>query len=361
MCISPLTLNDGTAIACRQCWQCREHTVNDWVGRNIAESKTAKASHAVTLTYGRNRAGDADHERANILTYSDVQKFFKRLRKAGYPVRYFVTGEFGSTKGRAHWHVMLYWQDQVPEVKLDTDCFTFEHWPHGFSQWTKPTAHAVRYNCKYIQKDMGDAERQGHLAMSKKPPLGAAYFARMAEQFVRQGLAPQSLEYRFPDVRRRKEDGTERVVPFLLGGRSAELFLDHYVEAWEAAYPGREVPPSELVNNWVEFGATSVPESAARYGEWIDRRRQGVAMGMPNVPRPRGSRGETLPWMRFSQIQWHKELGAWIAPDRPGSGGLLKWQKVEGRYTWRKIRGMTSGASESHAQAWGKRPSPPPL
>lgn len=269
MCVAPLNLADGTETACHECWQCRENAINDWVGRNIAESRTAVASHAVTLTYGRSkRSGEVDHERAVILTYSDVQKYLKLLRRHGYAVRYFVTGEFGSLKGRAHWHIMLYWLDKVPPHELDRN-FMEDHWPHGWSFWTEPTPHAVRYNCKYIQKDMGDAERQGHLAMSKKPPLGARYFESLAERYVAQELAPQDLSYRF---RFPNADGTWKVHEFMLRDRSAELFLAHYVRAWELARPGRPTPPSELVNNWVEWGVPRVPEGAAQYAAFVERR-----------------------------------------------------------------------------------------
>ena len=114
MCINPNKIADKGFVACRQCWQCREHKVDDWVGRNIAESQTAKAASVVSLTYGRDRStGDVDHMQAAVLTYSDVQKMLKHLRVDGYPVRYFVAGEYGSRNGRAHWHVILYWQGNV--------------------------------------------------------------------------------------------------------------------------------------------------------------------------------------------------------------------------------------------------------
>ena len=247
MCIAPNILANGQPVACHECWQCREQAINDWVGRNIAESKTAIACHAVTLTYGRSRSGDADHERANVLTYSDVQKYLKLLRRHGYPVRYFVTGEFGSKKGRAHWHIMLYWLERVPEnIVLDQN-FMERHWPHGWSFWTKPSHNAIRYNCKYIQKDMGDAERQGHLAMSKKPPLGTAYFERLAEKYVAQGLSPQSLEYTFPEVRRRKQDGSEEVVVFRLKDTPAERFIEHFRTKWRERYGDKPYPPSRMI------------------------------------------------------------------------------------------------------------------
>lgn len=272
MCLAPQRLANGSEVACHKCWQCRERAIDDWVGRNIAESKTAKATHAVTLTYGRSRSNDVDHERAVVLTYSDVQKYLKLLRRHGYPVRYFVTGEFGSLKGRAHWHIMLYWLDKVPAHELDRN-FMEEHWPHGWSFWTRPTPHAVRYNCKYIQKDIGDAQRQGHLAMSKKPPLGTAYFQQVAEQYVRQGLAPQDLHYWFADVR--NADGS--VKKFMLKDRPAEMFLQHYVDTWKRTYPGRHLPNSELVEEFVDRGAwKNVAEASRPF--------------IPPEPKPRGWR-----------------------------------------------------------------------
>lgn len=256
MCIAPITVYVGKRgqkvpieSACHECWQCRANAINDWVGRNIAETKTSKACHAVTLTYGRDERGEVDNINAAVLTYSDVQKYLKLLRFNGYPVRYFVTGEFGSKKGRAHWHIMLYWQGKVPPHVLDKN-FSEPHWKHGWSFWTKPGPHAVRYNCKYIQKDMGDAERQGHLAMSKKPPLGAVYFRQLAETYVQQGIAPQTLHYSFPDVR----DRHEQPIQFLLGGRSAELFLDEYLAAWAWVHPTKEHPRSELLDLYREYG-----------------------------------------------------------------------------------------------------------
>lgn len=89
MCQSPNKLADGTQVACHECWQCINAQVDDWCGRCIAENRTAVASHAVTLTYGRDISadsvtyGDAEHERAAVLTYSDVQKWLKLFRRHG--------------------------------------------------------------------------------------------------------------------------------------------------------------------------------------------------------------------------------------------------------------------------------------
>lgn len=280
MCKSPMTLTDGTVVSCRKCSQCRARRIGDWVGRNIAESKTAACSHVVTLTYGRGERNDVHHARSVILTYSDVQKWLKRLRVEGYPVRYFVTGERGSLNGRCHWHVVLHWLDEAPEVRLEDKFFEGAFWEHGFSYWREGvTAAAIGYACKYVLKGVKDDPlgQRSIPQVSKKPPLGYAYFCEMAERYVQQGLAPQDLFYSFPEVRRRKRDGSEEIVPFMLTGRSAELFLEHFVSVWSATYRGRDLPESELVNDWIEWGATRTPESAALYAEFVARRRVGVA------------------------------------------------------------------------------------
>lgn len=312
MCVNPRRLPDGVEVACHECWQCRENRINDWVGRNIAESKTAKASHAVTLTYGRSRAGDADHLRAAILTYSDVQKYLKLLRRHGFPVRYFITGEFGGLKGRAHWHLMLYWQDAVPDHVLDQR-FDEPHWPHGISFWTKPEVAAIRYNCKYVQKDMGSDERQGHLAMSKKPPLGAEYFDGLALRYAQQGLAPQTPFYTFPEAK--KSDGS--LVQFHLADRSLELFLDGYVRHWRALHGARHMPPSELVDNHTDAGSWSDIGVADRLLGQRARER------LPDVPKPAVEKCYT--WMPRSKIVWNRHLRVWEAPGPSGVDGLYKW------------------------------------
>lgn len=260
MCQTPNTLSDGTQVACHECWQCINARVDDYVGRCIAESKHAVATHAVTLTYGRDddpesvTYGEKLHPRAVVLTYSDVQKWLKLFRRHGYPCRYLITGEFGGEKGRAHWHAVIFWQDRVPIIPVRDKRFMHQRldwdtgepvlvrgkpaywWPHGTSFWTEPGYAALRYNLKYVQKDIGAAERQGHFAVSKKPPIGSAYFEQMAIGMVGYGLAPQGsgedragpFTYTMPEAVR--SDG-ERVV-FHLRDTSKRRFLDAWFDEW---------------------------------------------------------------------------------------------------------------------------------
>lgn len=242
MCKTPNKLEDGTLVACRKCWQCRENAVKDWVGRCIAEGRTAKSANSLTLTYG-----GGDTERAAVLTYSDVQKFFKRLRRAGYPMKYFAVGEYGSAKGRSHWHIIIYWRDKVPPHEIKRN-FQSEFWPHGWSFWDDVTPASVRYVCKYLQKDLGKDERQAHFAMSKKPPLGHEYFQSLAQKYVDAGLAPQTLFYEFDEAR----DADGKKTQFLLKETSAHNFLSAFIRKWGETH-GSEYPPySELVEEFLD-------------------------------------------------------------------------------------------------------------
>lgn len=289
MCIAPNFLADGTETACHRCWQCREQVINDWVGRNIAEMKTARACHAVTLTYGRNNANDEDHERSVVLTYSDVQKFLKLLRRHGYPVRYFIAGEYGTKKGRAHWHIILYWQDRVPDniplrqnwmfARYEKDGTQAKDengdpaffWDHGWTYWQSVTPHTARYVCKYLQKGMGDDAAQGKLQMSKYPPLGSAYFEEMAERHAKQGLAPRTLEYSFPGVRKREKNGRMAEWKYMLTGRTAELYLDQFIAAWDRINPGQPRPKSPLVDLYEEHGKIVWDEEKFLHRRYVAR------------------------------------------------------------------------------------------
>ncbi len=258
MCQSPTKLENGDLVACRYCWQCSARKVDDWVGRNVAESLTSTAAHVVTLTYGADLStGGMDHLRASVLTYSDVQKFMKKLRRNGHPARYFVVGEYGSKKGRAHWHIVIYWKGEVPKVRLRANIH-FPEWEHGFAMFDKMTPEAIRYACKYITKDTMDDARQGYgPMMSKKPPLGHDFFEALARRYVDAGLSPQDFFYSFPNVRRlppgsaagtrAQARSAAKPIKFLMSGKTRENFAAAFISQWEERYPETPWPKSQAL------------------------------------------------------------------------------------------------------------------
>jgi hypothetical protein len=262
MCIAPNKLEDGTDVGCRECWQCRKRRVNDLVGRGIAESRFSKKTYAITLTYAP-RVG----VNAVTLVYKDVQDMIKNIRDL-FECRYIVAGEYGSKKGRAHWHIILFFKgpskkakkraekqskkfnkrivapdypDEALNKKVD-----WKYWKHGFSYFQEPDWKGFEYVLKYVLKDSDSRSADAHLAMSKKPPLGAQYFNWLADEHVRQGLVPQSYFYKFGDIR----DYKNRDKSFMMTGRTKEKFMERFLERWLDKYDTD--PRSEIVDQYID-------------------------------------------------------------------------------------------------------------
>lgn len=351
--------------ACHRCWQCRERAIADWTGRNIAEMKTAKACHAVTLTYGRDEANAEEHERTVLLTYSDVQKFLYLLRRHGYPVRYFVAGEFGSKKGRAHWHIILYWLDKVPEnIPLRQNWIFARYgedgkqakdqngdpavfWPHGWTYWQKVTPHTARYVCKYLQKGMGDDAAQGKLEMSKYPPLGTDYFERLAERYVQQSMAPRTLEYSFPGVRKREKNGRTVEWKYMLTGRSAELFLDHYIASWKRIKGEQPRPKSALVDLYEEHGAIIHDGDEEKFlhrrylkrwmpkGETLEKMPSAEAMLRMGKDKAREKALATDAYRQWFAERWNDLVEGTDGEERQRREEQLQWEREQWLQDWR--------------------------
>jgi hypothetical protein len=293
MCKTPIRIDENTLAACRNCWQCRLNRVNDLVGRCIAESKTATETLAVTLTYSNDAANGASPA---VLVYDDFQRFMKRLRKR-YTVRYIVAGEYGSKRGRAHWHAILFFYGKAPKrltgehfggwhkdewdrnwLAQDKDAYNigsqqpWKVWGHGHVLFQKPDYGGFAYVLKYVLKDTGARSTHSHLAMSKKPLLGFHYITELARRHVKEGLAPRSYEYAFDDVFNEK---TGKRRKFWLRGRAQDLFLETFFDAWREERPDREVPHSELlseaVDNWFSE-AEETEELEQAYLSSLDRR-----------------------------------------------------------------------------------------
>lgn len=278
MCVNPRFLPNGQQIPCQSCWQCRERRMNDWVGRCIAESKTAAYTSVGTLTYGYDDHYEIDHYHARRLVYEDVQKFLKLMRKNGAPLRYFVAGEYGTEKGRSHWHIIAFWQETLPPNYKEL--VRYDHfglggkklWHHGFSYWEKADLPSMKYVMKYILKAYDDRESERRYGLSRMPPLGADYFRLMALQYVEQGLSPQDLAYGFPESRHK--DGS--FVRYILRGASAYQFLNTFDVEWQMRHHNQDWPQSDLMDAYVDererkkrraLGSSDVPEDefAARF------------------------------------------------------------------------------------------------
>ena len=91
-------------LPCGQCAGCRLERSRQWAVRCVHESQMHERNCFITLTYP-----DEFLPPHGGLIYRDFQLFMKRLRKRiGYPVRFFMCGEYGELDQRPHFHAILF-------------------------------------------------------------------------------------------------------------------------------------------------------------------------------------------------------------------------------------------------------------
>lgn len=310
MCISPVQIN-GVTVRCSKCWQCRKNKVQDWVGRCIAESRTASRTLFATLTYG-----GGDHPAATVLTYSHVQKFFKRMRKDGYRFRYLVAGEYGSRKGRAHWHVIFFFDGRAPEYELGKNV-ACEFWDHGHTFWENANIGAFHYVCKYVVKELGDANAQAYIAMSKRPFIGRDYFSLLAQHYVDAQLAPQNFYYRFEESR----DSNEKLIQHYMHGSVARHFLAEYVARWEKKFGNDyNMPNSDIVDAYLD--------SLVAFG--LDPRFEERRYGLRPYFVPDGAVAEWEELLNTYVIEIDGIRYLWLNREGDGTVGRHSWRSAHG-------------------------------
>lgn len=164
----------------------------------------------VTLTY------DVPSEpEGGFLLASDLQKFFKRLRKRVYgssgasflfdsrfPIRYFACGEYGSIRGRPHYHALIFNLSFGDGLRCGTDLFQSDTlsslWPFGLSTFGAVTAKSAQYVAGYSLKsqrvppvsEWGEVPPRPFLRMSRKPCIGAGWLSLFQED-LRNGYLVQ--------------------------------------------------------------------------------------------------------------------------------------------------------------------------
>jgi hypothetical protein len=255
--------------ACQKCLECRKGRVRDLVGRALAEQKYAVGSHFITLTYGVDRKvdGASDVKGAVVLTYSHVQNWLKRLRDAGYPMRYVIAGEYGSKKGRSHWHCILYWQEKVPPVPehVEDNTGARRAWNDpwwkpiggGHTQWADVDAGTVRYVAKYSLKSVDDRHAQSIVRVSKNPLIGARYFDHWAKLHVDQELAIKSRYYRIAGS---VDPSTGKLWNYWMTDAALRYVILSYGRQWRETYGDRHMPVGTFMEEQFDKLAVPIPD-----------------------------------------------------------------------------------------------------
>lgn len=132
-CLFPLYLpiegySEKLRVRCGHCIYCKMARAREWSLRLEMESQYWKDLCFVTLTYndenlpyhivskelicdedGFGRYDIVDDFYFPSLAYDDLTLFLKRLRKClDFKIRYFAVGEYGTRRGRPHWHILFF-------------------------------------------------------------------------------------------------------------------------------------------------------------------------------------------------------------------------------------------------------------
>lgn len=154
-CITPFTRRDPLTqewqvFPCGKCPECLKRRVSGWSFRLIKESERSHSAIFVTLTY------DVDHvpltEKGFMtLRKSDVQKFFKRLRKIDpeAQIKYYAVGEYGGRTLRPHYHIILF---NSSHANISS-AWRLEGKPLGDIHYGDVSGASVGYTLKYMTKE----------------------------------------------------------------------------------------------------------------------------------------------------------------------------------------------------------------
>ncbi len=165
-------------VPCRRCKKCLEFRQCRWRERAVNECDKANRTWWICLTFSpihlagvllEARSGELkDIERA---AYRHVQKYFKRLRKAGSVFRYFAVYERGDKHGRSHYHLLLHETGSKPILNETIQ----EIWPSNV--WVRllgseDAGRTASYITKYATKSLDIRPRASVLyGKTSFPPI----------------------------------------------------------------------------------------------------------------------------------------------------------------------------------------------
>lgn len=217
-------------IPCGQCIGCRIRQREDWTTRIELEARDYPKEEVwfITLTYDDDhvpgmivrtgeimrkvqytwKPGEKRPESVQILMYSDIQKFLKRLRKAYRgKLRYFVAGEYGEQTARPHYHMILYgWKPtdlenlyKIHHNGYYTSKWLENLWGMGQIQIAQAVPETYRYVAGYVTKKMYEidgkkaneyyelGQTKPFACMSLKPGLGDHYYQEHKKEIWQKG------------------------------------------------------------------------------------------------------------------------------------------------------------------------------
>ena len=182
---------------CGKCLNCRKKKARELATRCTLHASMYTHNCFITLTYDESKEGYH-----NELSYSDIQKFKKRLRQRlnrldGRRIQLFNVHEYGKN-GKKHWHLICFnyspKDKELYTIKNGVPLYTSEElskdWGHGFITIGDVNEATAMYQAQYTQKDIKNGHEKNEKRKSKSNHSGIG-----KEWFMKNYRNPLMLGY----------------------------------------------------------------------------------------------------------------------------------------------------------------------
>lgn len=184
---------------CGKCLFCRKKKAYELACRCVLHASLYNENCFLTLTYDEKKEGYH-----NVLDYSDIQRFKKRLRSYvsrnfnGRKIEIFNVHEYGKNR-KKHWHLVVFGFDFE-----DKEIFTYKNgiplfkskrlqslWNAGFGSIGDVTEASAMYQAQYMEKDFKNHFGASQFrSKSQHSGIGKKYFLNHYRQILRLGFIP---------------------------------------------------------------------------------------------------------------------------------------------------------------------------
>lgn len=154
-----------SALPCGRCAYCRSLNQKTWSLRLFLEAKRYEHICFTTLTYNQEYC-PVDY----ALKPSHLQAFIKRLRyylPKSVKIRYFAVGEYGSRRGRPHYHILFF---GLPRMYYHYIKYA---WDYGMIDIDTPRNNqaTIKYVTNYVMKKIGSLHQVTNYYGGRLPPF----------------------------------------------------------------------------------------------------------------------------------------------------------------------------------------------
>ena len=165
---------------CGKCPPCQKRRISGWSFRLTKHGQVSNTSQFVTLTYDESNVPISENG-LQTLRKTDLQKFFKRLRKLTHEkISYYAVGEYGDKTQRPHYHIILF---NANSNSIES-AWNLNNTLIGHCHFGDVNDASIGYTLKYISKEkqipmFQQDDRQKEFSIMSKG-LGKSYLTPQA-------------------------------------------------------------------------------------------------------------------------------------------------------------------------------------